>query len=720
MTPPEQEHLDAISASLIRLQKRQDELESRLRRIESQGALHPVAPPEIPIISEAPPPILQGVIEHAAPPPLPQFELPPAVSESGPPRLVQGFTESAPGGLSETRLSETGMSETGVSETHIGLNWVNRIAVVTLIFAAAFFFKYAVDSNWIGPAMRVALGVAAAVIALFFGDRMWRRGHTIFAQGLMGLGVALLYLSFYASFALYALLPQSAAFTLMALTTVAAGLVGLQYEAQAIAILGLLGGYLTPVLLSTGEDHPWFLFSYTFVLNCGGLALKRVRRWPLTEYLSLIATVLLYAGWYAAWFTGGTRAVAVTFAVLFYAQFATAESRAIVSIAQLLAAIATVAILDTRPYRLGLSLIFATGGLAVAEFRRWKETPPWTLFCFWLPYGFWLASARGSADYAFSAGTTFGLLSIGFALFFLWVLWWAILCRRVLRSSDLAMFVVNAAAYFAASYHLLNPGYHDEMGYFAVALALVHMGAAKLLSKHESHEPSVLAIAITLSFLTLAIPIQFAGFRITIAWALEGSALAWLAARYKTERLNVASWLIFGLVLLRLFGVDAWIDSGAFGIRFVTFTVSAVGLWLAARFAKFDLPAAVPYVAGHFVMLWNLGMEVIGWAERSQAADLGSIETTAISILMALYALMLVVLGVATRTAINRVLGLGLIGVVVAKLYLSDIWQLSRIFRITAFLALGVLLLLVSYLYSRFKPVIERLWKDDGVARPPP
>ncbi len=80
---------------------------------------------------------------------------------------------------------------------------------------------------------------------------------------------------------------------------------------------------------------------------------------------------------------------------------------------------------------------------------------------------------------------------------------------------------------------------------------------------------------------------------------------------------------------------------------------------------------------------------------------------------MALYALMLVGLGVVTRTVVNRILGLGLMGLVVAKLYLSDVWELGRGFRITAFLGLGLVLLLVSYLYSRFRPVIERLWRDD-------
>ena len=55
---------------------------------------------------------------------------------------------------------------------------------------------------------------------------------------------------------------------------------------------------------------------------------------------------------------------------------------------------------------------------------------------------------------------------------------------------------------------------------------------------------------------------------------------------------------------------------------------------------------------------------------------------------------------------------------VIAKLYLLDVWDLGRGFRITAFMALGVLLLLVSYLYSRFKPALERLWKDSTPPHP--
>jgi len=114
------------------------------------------------------------------------------------------------------------------------------------------------------------------------------------------------------------------------------------------------------------------------------------------------------------------------------------------------------------------------------------------------------------------------------------------------------------------------------------------------------------------------------------------------------------------------------------------------------------------------VLLWGLTTEVIGWAERSTLPqNLLSVETVAVSILFGIYAVILVSVGVGTRTAINRIAGLGLIGIVIVKLYLFDVWQLGRVYRISAFVALGLLLLGTSFLYSRFRRLIESLWKDD-------
>ena len=83
-------------------------------------------------------------------------------------------------------------------------------------------------------------------------------------------------------------------------------------------------------------------------------------------------------------------------------------------------------------------------------------------------------------------------------------------------------------------------------------------------------------------------------------------------------------------------------------------------------------------------------MEVNGWAARTaDAQDVSNAASTGISILMAVYGVALVVAGVALRSTVNRILGLGLLALVIAKLYLLDVWSLSRGFRITAFLALG-------------------------------
>jgi uncharacterized membrane protein len=204
-----EDRLDALSETLAQLLRRQLELEERVRALESPEAA-------------------------SKPPPLPQFDPPPPTVQ---PQAVAAVPEPVP------------------LETTLGLNWINRIAVVTLLLGAAFLFKYGVDNEWFGPGVRVALGIAAAIVSLLAGDRLWRRGQTIFAQGIIGLGLALLYLSIYAAAMLYHLFPQSLAFVAMAGVTGGAMGLAVLYNSQAVAALAMIGGYLTPPALSTGEDQ---------------------------------------------------------------------------------------------------------------------------------------------------------------------------------------------------------------------------------------------------------------------------------------------------------------------------------------------------------------------------------------------------------------------------------------------------------------------------------
>jgi uncharacterized membrane protein len=265
------------------------------------------------------------------------------------------------------------------------------------------------------------------------------------------------------------------------------------------------------------------------------------------------------------------------------------------------------------------------------------------------------------------------------------------------------------------------------MGLLALALGALHLVLTKLLwvsepSREPETWPALVSIGVAFAFVTLAVPVQFAGFRITIAWALEGLALAWFDSKFNNRWLDYGAWSVLALVVVRLLAVDLEMYSrpsqfpAIVNARFLAFLMSCIGLWLSARFLRTPIAAGAAYIAGHFLMLLILGFEIAGWVDRNiEEGDRNSVLAVAVSIMMALYAVVLVTLGVATRTMVNRILGLGLVAIVVAKLYLFDVWILSRIFRITAFLALGALLLAVSYLYSRYRPRLERLWRGNSV-----
>jgi len=652
---PDEERFRALSEELAQLVRRQRDLEERVRGLES------------------------GV---ATPPPLPSFD-PPAPAPL-PSRDRDGAVPDAP----PVPL-----------ETTIGLNWINRIAVVTLLLGAAFLFKYGVDNDWFGPGARVALGFTAAIISLLAGDRVWRRGQTVFAQGVIGLGLALLYLSIYAAAMLYHLLPQSLAFVAMAAVTGGAMGLAVLYNSQAVAVLAMIGGYLTPPALSTGEDHPWILFGYVFLLNAGALLLARNRRWKALEPIAAAATIILYAGWFNQWFGDPNRPVATVFAFAFYAQFSFATFPQLWAVFQLATSIALAVIWKDNSRFVWWNLPLVAVGLLRTEMLA----PLLTLACFWLPYRFW-----------YGMDAPFAGLSVAFLLFLAWASW-----RKPREFPDLGVVAANGAFYFVASYALLNAAHHQYMGLLAAAVGGVHL---LLASRYEPRsEAQSLTLGVALAFATLAVPIQFAGFRITIAWALEGTALAWLAVRSSNQWLRSACWIVLMLAIARLLVLDTFIYSQSseystlLNTRFLTFAVSTAALWLSAKFLAPAVDAAVAYIAGHAVLLFGLSLEIGGWVGRNVAPENQSgVQIIAISVMLTIYAVILVAIGVKTQAAIHRILGLALVVLVVAKLYLVDVWVLGRLFRITAFLALGILLLALSYLYSRLRPVFERLLKADS------
>jgi uncharacterized membrane protein len=678
---PDQERMDALSEAILRLLRRQEQIDQRLARVESTLNLQPIVPES-----------RQGI---APEPPAPALEPPstpaPAASLQPPARAL---------------------------ETNIGLTLVNRIGVVTLVLGIAFFFKWAVDNQWIGPAGRVMLGVVTGLVTLGVADVLWLKGQRIFAQGGTAVGLGTLYLAVYAAFGYYQLIPQGLAFTFMVATTALAVALALRYASVAMALLGLAGGYLTPILLSTGEDGPWFLFGYLLLLNIAALVLARMREWQSLEILSLAATVVIYGYWFAQQFKPEKQFAATLFALICYALFSEALVQPLFLAAQILATMAISQIWPESPgVYLFLTLTLAFGGLIVADLRRVRAAAGVSFAAFWTFYGSWIASVHAPRPMA----PLFLGITCAFVLFFAWMPWRLVYRREEARTEDFSILALNGAAYFGASYALLNTDYHAWMGLFAVTIAGVHLALAVWMRRaHTDQRPLLLSLGVALTLLVLAAPIQFTAYRITMAWSLEFLALSWIALRTGNKLLRFGALLVSALVWLRLLAIDSWIFSDPqsytpiWNARFLTFLIAAVCSWLGAYWSKPNPGALIEYIAGHVIMLWGLSMEDLGWAARtSSTQNLLSVETVSISILFAIYAVILVSVGVATRTAINRIAGLGLMGFVVVKLYLFDVWQLGRVYRISAFVALGALLLATSFLYSHFRAVIESWWKND-------
>jgi uncharacterized membrane protein len=206
-------------------------------------------------------------------------------------------------------------------ESRIGGNWFNKIGVVAIAIGIAFFLKYAID-NEIGPMGRVSIGILIGLGFLFGAEKLRDKGYQNYAHGISGGGILILYLSVYAANGFYQLISHEIAFLAMAMITTVAVLLSARYNALPIAILGLIGGFITPILLSRGVDNEVGLFTYIALLDTGVLALAFYKQWRSLNYLAYIATVLMATGWYDRWYTPEKLWPTILFFTLFFVLFA--------------------------------------------------------------------------------------------------------------------------------------------------------------------------------------------------------------------------------------------------------------------------------------------------------------------------------------------------------------------------------------------------------------
>ena len=175
--------------------------------------------------------------------------------------------------------------------------WVGGLA---LFLGVVFFVKYSFEHDLIPPELRVALGFLTGIGLLVGGVYLHRQQqYLVGAQTLCATGVVILYAVTFACRSIYhfEFFGPIPTFLLMALITTTAFLIAVRLNALVVAILGMLGGFLTPILLSTGVDNPLGLFGYIAILDAGLIVVALHRRWFFLTALGAVGTAFMQIGW---------------------------------------------------------------------------------------------------------------------------------------------------------------------------------------------------------------------------------------------------------------------------------------------------------------------------------------------------------------------------------------------------------------------------------------
>ena len=301
--------MGALESELFRLRQSRPSEPSKPTAATSAPPPEPVAPaPVMPPKPEVVPPIV--LPPKTAPPEPIIIGLPSSPPSFSPPLLPATPKLGSPEGLPPVTSAREPLHrpEPKINwEQFMGVKGFAWLGGFALFLGVAFFVKYSFDNNLVPPELRVAIGFLAGLGLLVGGVVMSRKNFPVLSQTLCATGVVILYAVTFACRSIYhfEFFGAVPTFLLMALITATAFLLAVRLNALVVAILGMLGGFLTPILLSTGEDNPLGLFGYIAILDLGLLVVALVRRWHFLAMLAALGTAILQIGWAGKFFVSG-------------------------------------------------------------------------------------------------------------------------------------------------------------------------------------------------------------------------------------------------------------------------------------------------------------------------------------------------------------------------------------------------------------------------------
>ncbi|MGB6686297.1 MAG: DUF2339 domain-containing protein [Terracidiphilus sp.] len=611
-------------------------LRTRVLRLEEALDRHGIA-----VRSEAPRPATQDAIltsklaEVAAAAAVPPVATAPIAAPSEVPRQQ---TPIPPPAQPIFSYAASAPADQGRSlESRIGSQWFNRIGILALLIGVAWFLKLAFDNHWIGPLGRVLIGLVAGAALIAWSERFRSRGYDAFSYSLKAAGSGILYLSLWAAFSYFHLIPAGAAFTAMIVVTAFNGYMAWVQEAELLALYAIAGGLSTPLLVSTGENHEVTLFSYLLMLDVAVLVLVALRPWSRLLFAAFTGTAIFVTGWWATYYTDAQSVRTAFFIACFFLLFAFAP----------------------RLVRMDLE------GNA--------HLPGWDVLAV-------LLMPVGNAAFGFiafysilnpaSSDWSGAWLAVAFAAFYLMLL--RLPARGILRASSgplSHLHLTVAVVFLTIAIPLKTHGRWLTIGWLAEGAALLWL--ASRIGSALLRVLSILCLALGLIALIFANPPastvpffnqRFATYCFGIAVFAFAAWVAWKASSEQEPQFS-----------------HMWHSLAATALLVVNALILIAICWEIHSFWWYR----------HWSYNWRLSSLHRMYAQFSYSA-----------FFMAFGAVLLG-LGFWRRSAFLRWQGLLLLAFSIGKVFLVDVSQLSQGYRIVSFLGLGALLLAVSFIYQR-------------------
>lgn len=631
----------------------------------------------------------------------------------------------------------------------IGTKWAGYVGAVMVVIGIAYGIKYAYDNNWIGPQGRLAIGVFLGIAALGAAEHFRRRNWLPLFQTLTGVGIAIFYICVFFSFQVYHLSGQGTAFGLAILVTLLAIVMAVAHDAIAIAILGVVGGFLSPVLLSTQENHPHALFIFIALLDLVALGAAYFRRWRLLDLLCFLGTVAMYMAWYWKFYAPDQLPPALIYLSVFYLLFLlvptvhslvrrlpeTLEGLALVVLnaAFSFGCYYTISFKDHR-YALG----FVTLGQALLVFLLFHV---WTLRVR-------RVDRTGESLLVIALALVTVAVPIQLKLYGIpiaWALEGVLFLYLGIRFNKLTCRIAGYAALLLAVGGLLHrlplhaarflPVFNVPFGSWTVVIAAAWITAYLLHRAGATTSPEagggqdlpfgaipsfLLGFALSCALLTLEVCDywrlsggEFWRMRlfssVGLLWAIIPAATTGFIVR-RGER----KWLPLGWACC-VVSVCVFISGlpyyGSYppkllflNVAFIPSVLIIAVIWLvgiASHRLQYPEARTVADITGNALLLVLLAVEIHRWSRHadwiSERMGMGLISAA-----WACQALALVWFGLVVRSRPVRIMGFAVFGAAILKAFLVDMQGLEQVYRIVSFLATGVLLLTATYFYHRY------------------